>query len=151
MAAYAGFFELRTPQDLLRKLRHDYQRIAQSPTDTYAAFDFFVTAHHMIDWLPSTWPVPKTQVRRELLLRVCSHIANGAKHFVVDPKRHDSVEDTEAKGAFQRNAFQEEAFDVQRSVVELKGGAALALGNSIEVPELARQVFDFWEKQLGPV
>ena len=43
---YKGLFDLNTPQDLLRKLKHDYQRIIQSPTDMFAAFDFFVTAPH---------------------------------------------------------------------------------------------------------
>ena len=50
MNKFKGFFELQTAQDLLRKLRHDSQRVKQSPMDSYAAFDFFVTAHHMLEW-----------------------------------------------------------------------------------------------------
>ncbi|MGH8064009.1 MAG: hypothetical protein ACRERE_01985 [Candidatus Entotheonellia bacterium] len=43
MGQFKGFFALQKPVDLLAKLRHDYQRLQRSPTDTYAAFDFFVT------------------------------------------------------------------------------------------------------------
>lgn len=46
-----GLFRLETPRDLLGKLIHDYQRLQQAPDDAYAAFDFLVTAEHMLDWL----------------------------------------------------------------------------------------------------
>jgi len=46
---HQGFGELRLPADLLRKLRHDFERMKMSPQDQYAAFDFFVTAEHIID------------------------------------------------------------------------------------------------------
>ncbi len=45
-----GFAELRSPRDLLAKMEHDRRRMSADPTDTYAAFDFFVTAEHMLDW-----------------------------------------------------------------------------------------------------
>ena len=47
---FEGFFELQTAQDLLAKLRHDFDRLKKSPMDSYAAFDFFVTAYHMLEW-----------------------------------------------------------------------------------------------------
>jgi hypothetical protein len=78
MSQFEGFFEIQTPGDLLAKLRHDYERLKSSPTDTYAAFDFFVTGHHMLDWL---YPNDKNRQEQEkkdsILLQVCSHIANG--------------------------------------------------------------------------
>ncbi len=43
--------DLITPKYLLRKLEHDYARVQRNPRDTYAAFDFFVTAEHMVDWV----------------------------------------------------------------------------------------------------
>jgi hypothetical protein len=46
-----GVFELRTPEDLLGKLRVDLKRLEADPLDQYAAFDFFVSASHMPDWL----------------------------------------------------------------------------------------------------
>jgi hypothetical protein len=31
MAKFKGFFELQTPQDLLQKLRHDFERLGNHP------------------------------------------------------------------------------------------------------------------------
>lgn len=39
-----GFFHLKTPADLLHKLHHDLDVLEAEPEDTYAAFNFFVTA-----------------------------------------------------------------------------------------------------------
>jgi hypothetical protein len=38
-----GFGNLQHPVDLFRKLEHDRKRMISDPSDTYAAFDFFVT------------------------------------------------------------------------------------------------------------
>ena len=44
-----GFFSLKTPHDLLTKLEADRDRIEADPLDVYAAFDFCVTAWHLVD------------------------------------------------------------------------------------------------------
>jgi hypothetical protein len=49
MPRFTGFAELQTPCDLLRKLQHDISRMAADSGDSYAAFDFFVTAEHLLD------------------------------------------------------------------------------------------------------
>ncbi|MDP9309498.1 MAG: hypothetical protein M3R24_01140 [Chloroflexota bacterium] len=146
---FKGLFELQSPHDLLMKLRHDYRRIEESPLDQYAAFDFFVTAEHMVDW---QYPHEVDNFKRtglrnsNVLLQVCSHIANGSKHFQATAKRHDSVKNAQVhKGAFQRDAFQADAFDVSRLVVQLQGQAAQEFGELIDVLELARRVLEFWE------
>ena len=64
MGQFKGFFELQKPADLLAKLRHDYKRLQSMPTDTYAAYDFFVTGYHMLDWLYPD-PDPSNKKRRE--------------------------------------------------------------------------------------
>jgi hypothetical protein len=43
-----GFIPLKTPQDLLDKLSHNLARMRHDLTDSYAAFDFFVTAEHIL-------------------------------------------------------------------------------------------------------
>ena len=56
-----GFFDLRSPVDLLDKMRRDFKRLRAAPKDTYAAFDFFVTASHMHEWLNGSgcaWSAP---------------------------------------------------------------------------------------------
>jgi hypothetical protein len=146
-----GFFNLQTPQDLLQKLRHDFGRLRESPVDSYAAFDFFVTAYHILDWLhpgDSNNTTRKQMERGSNLLQVISHLANGSKHFHVT--RHYVVKDTIVKvGAFDPAAFDPDSFDVGELRVELDGDAAREFGTSIGVLELADKALHFWEKYLA--
>jgi hypothetical protein len=132
MAKFKGFFELQTPQDLLRKLRHDFSRLKESPADSYAAFDFFLTAHHMLEWLHPGESNKGKRARMERnnhLLRTSSHLANGAKHFQATRKQHDSVKDAiVVQGAFDSTAFDSNAFDVGELQIELDGDAARECG-----------------------
>ena len=151
MTKFKGFFELQTPQDLLRKLRHDFKRLGKSPMDSFAAFDFFVTAYHMLEWLH---PGKSNKSKREQLessnnlLQTVSHLANGAKHFQATHKQHASVKyATVAQGTFG-SAFSPDAFDVGELRVELDGDAAREFGASIRVLELADKVLSYWESNL---
>ena len=116
-----GFFDMWTPGDLLQKLIHDFDRLKADPLSTYAAFDFFVTADHMLDWeLPESVPGAKeeksTLRKTNRLLAVCSHLGNGAKHFELSNPSHKSVRASELhEGAFQASAFAN-AFNVSRFV-----------------------------------
>jgi len=58
----AGMFELRAPKDLRAKLRREYERLKSDPNDPDTAWNFFVTAEHMLDWL---FPGDKEAMRRE--------------------------------------------------------------------------------------
>jgi hypothetical protein len=145
--AQTGLFELSTPRDLLAKLRHDMTRLETDPLDQYAVFDFFITAHHMTDWMKKS---PRSKERRQyerrgvVLRKVCSHIANGSKHFEADASRHDSVSSTRLhEGPFSQ-AFSD-AFDISRLEVHLEGDAAKELGSVVTVLRLARRVLAFWE------
>src|SRR5438093_3868693 len=90
-----GLFQLREPRDLLAKLVHDYDRLRETPDDPYPAFDFFVTAEHLLDWL---YPGAAGKARRtaernsQVILQVVSHLATGAKHMVPEDPRHRSVQ-----------------------------------------------------------
>ena len=92
MGQFKGFFELQKPADLLDKLRHDYKRLQSVPTDTYAAYDFFVTGYHMLDWLyPNDKKRQGQEEKASVPIQVCSHIANGVKHFRATAKKHQSI------------------------------------------------------------
>jgi hypothetical protein len=144
--SFKGFATLQTAGDLLRKVRHDHDRLRSAPDDVYAAFDFFVSAYHMLDWLhPNDDKGRKAEEKGSLLLQVCSHIANGAKHFQATNKRHTSVADLHSEeGAFQRDSFQGDAFQVGGLFVELDGPAAVAFGRRLEVIDLAGRVLAHW-------
>jgi hypothetical protein len=88
LMATEGLFTLRTSEDLLHKLEWEYAQWQQDPLNAYAAWNFFVTAEHLPDWLaraggprlPKGFSYGRLK-QQESLLRICSHLANGGKHF----------------------------------------------------------------------
>jgi hypothetical protein len=142
-----GLFELKTAQDLLGKLRHDYYRPMSDPAKPYIAFDFFVTARHIPDWLyPGNTTAQRQLFDQNLLLQVCRHIADGSKHLEATAKQHTTVKDTACTDvAFQPDAFQSPGFQVGRLIVLLDGAAAVQFGASMEVMTLATSLLTFWE------
>src|SRR5688572_27857908 len=93
-----GLSELRTPTDLLRKLEHDLARIERDPLDAYAAFDFFATAHLLLDRIYSSTN-PKARADRkaaeatDYLVQLCAQIANGSTLFAVVRPKPESPRD----------------------------------------------------------
>lgn len=149
-----GFADLKTARDLLRKMEHDRARMSQDPMDTYAAFDFFVTAEHMLDWLipdePGKSRRRERQDRRDgnRLLRITSHLANGAKHFRVTAAQHESVEQADTiEGAFDPRAFSTSAFSP--SAFAFSGlHVQLDDGELLHAYSLADQVLELWRSEL---
>ena len=136
---------LSNAEDLLIKLKFDFGRIKSDPCDVYAAFDFCVTAEHLPEWCGQ-----KSVKNTEPILRVVSHLANGAKHFIANDPKHKSVADVGLRnGIFNSAIFDPEMFNTGGIFVALKGEDAVALGSEISSLELARQVLTFWEQRLG--
>ena len=149
MTTFSGFCELRTPKDLLRKLEHDFGRISDNPEDEFAAFDFFVTAEHIVDWLyPSNRTDRENMRLNNPLVAITSHIANGAKHFVATYKHHKSVAGVERSKYFAEDCV-EKGYVAEPILVKLSPAEAAVLGASeIEAPELALKVLNFWKSRL---
>jgi len=150
MSNYSGFAPLENPDDLIKKMKYDLDRMKSEPTNSYAAFDFFVTTEHMLDWLFSNDSSQRRDMRQQrYILQVVSHIANGAKHFEATSTHHTSVEDLEfSQGGFSSNSFSSDAFDpssFQFSGLTIK----LSDGQSILATDLAEEVYDFWCSYLS--
>ena len=144
-----GIGPLDTPQHLLGKLKRDFERVQATPSDPYAAFDFFVTAEHMLDWV---LPRYENKKAREALrdsspvLQAVSHIANGSKHFIVQAAHHQSVRQVDAPdGAFDSGAFDPHGFDTDALTVTFDGAAAAVLGGQMLVLDLAEKALRFWD------
>lgn len=149
MSTFQGLAELRTPADLFQKLRHDLERLISRSGDQYAAFDFFVTAEHIVDWLhPTDRPARESLRNSNPLLRITSHLANGVKHFEATAKHHQSVADVE-KQRYVQAGYVEEGYVAEPLIVHLTADEAKNLGvTNIEVEQLAQQVFVFWKTYL---
>ena len=156
MSNFKGFAPMTSPADLLVKMQHDLSRMEQALANPYPAFDFFVTAEHMLDWLYPGPPKSKngktrTQKRQqESLLQVTSHLANGAKHFLITASHHKTVDNLRVhKGIFDPAIFDPNVFDTERLIIELQGDEANALGQQISAIDLARRVLAYWQQQLA--
>jgi len=121
-----GFFLLRTTNDLLQKLEWDFKKLKQHPIDVDLAFNFFVTAEHILDW---KYPGRANKSNRkklhnaEVLLQVTSHLASGAKHFNVEAKHHTSVKDTGGV-AYWPKRYWPRSYWPESLIVHLDGNAA---------------------------
>jgi hypothetical protein len=148
-----GLFQLQTPQDLLAKLRHDFERLRSTPDNTYAAFDFFVTAEHMLDWL---YPGKAGKARRTAarngspLLQTVSHLATGAKHMTPEDSRHKSVQHADvAHTPYGAGPYGAGTYGGARLVIDLQGTAADCFGDSVTPIELAARVLEYWESHAA--
>lgn len=125
------------------------------PSDPYAAFDFFVTAEHILDWLyPDSPGTSQKEIRKsrrdaEPLLAITSHIASGAKHFEAVAPRHKSVSDLSMEsGPFDPRAFSPKAFSP--SAFSMPGlHVRLQDGTLVHAYVLADDILRYWEAQLG--
>lgn len=131
------YFELTTAADLFRKLEHDLATLESSGYDVYAAFNFFVTAEHLPDWIAQ-----RPLIRHHAILRITSHLANGLKHFSVD--RHDSVAATETQ-KYVEDGYVEPGYFEEPLLINLTESEAREFGApSVDALWLARAVVAFW-------
>jgi hypothetical protein len=151
--AMEGFSELTTPAHLLQKLEREYARLQASPMNVDHAWNFFVTAEHLPDWISGGQPrMPtgetlKAFKQRYRLTRVCSHLANGGKHFAPLPF-HDSVSGIARDGVYEPGVYDEAVFEEWLSI-HLTPPEVAAWGKAnIDVRELAGKVLAFWQLAL---
>ena len=142
-----AWFGKRFDADLLAKARRDLRQLEQNPSDEDTAFDFFVTARHVLDW-PSAQGVRRTPreieriIAASVVLHVCDDVANRVKHFGLarNPSER-AVSGTETEqGGF--DAGFDSGFEREHLVIELEGAAAEALGRRPHVAVVATRIVE---------
>jgi len=137
---HLDFFDLRTAADLFRKVEEDLKALQDAPSDVRLAFNFFVTVEHLPDWLDQ-----RSLVKKNCALRVVSHLANGAKHFVLDDSRHKSVKKAEAS-RYVEDGYVEPGYVADVLEVHLSADEAKEMGRPvIDVLTLGQKVVQFWK------
>jgi hypothetical protein len=119
----------------------DVTRATRMPHST-----FLVTAEHLPEWCGDV-----SIRRQEPLLRVVSHLANGAKHFRVTDPRHNSVTSVGSRpGLFDPRIFDPRLFDTGGLYVELTSEEAQNFGLAVvTVLRLANEVLQYWEQRFA--
>jgi len=137
----------RGKTDLFRKVENDLLRLEAAAPESkeaqYAAFDFFVGASHLADWVHHSTGEQRSALRSYPDGALVTQVANGAKHFSLNRDTH-TVRDTSFKdGAFSAKAFSAKAFSVPRLVVVLETGVVE------DVIVVAKRVLAHWKGYLG--
>jgi len=153
MLSTKGFFSLKTPHDLLAKMEHDYQRIKDEPMDVYAAFDFFITAHSMRDWLRKSDMGKRMKSPKDnSLLSLCADIANGSKHFGPKVNHATSVRGTVERppATYGVAVYGSSRYGTGEGLeIRLQGEQAEEFGSYIDADQLAEKVLAFWRDYLS--
>ncbi len=150
-----GVFGLVNGADLHRKLLWEHSSFLNRPTDPFAAYNFFVTAWHLLEW---AFPGSDNASRRAALkkehsiLRVCEHLAVGAKHFEATRSTVNSVVSTRTAGVWSEGfwapgVWAEGTWETWLEV-SLQDDEAEQLGRSIKATDLATRAVDFWATQI---
>ena len=163
------FFVLKTPEDLLRKLERECNRWKADPLNVDFAWNFFITAEHLPDWvyyqdmptsgkerpdlLDGETPYEFKMALKRPVLRICSHLANGAKHFHLRNSNLASVASMHERprAFFEPGAFIEGFFEPPALMVDLAPDEQRALSLAeplIEALSLASDVLAFWQARL---
>ena len=129
------FYQLTEPKDLLEALRHDLRRLEEDPGSHYLAYAFCAAADYI---LYRVYPGYVHREAREHLLRssglvrVCSEIARGSRHF--EPVSGEST-----------SADPHQSAHPARLLVYLAGEDERELGASLEAVDLAARILSYWE------
>lgn len=153
-----GIFSSTSPHWLIKKLETDLLALRARPRDPMAAFNFFVTAETLVDWLlpGNANRLARRKLRdQEILLQVVSHIASEAKHFVAEATHHKTVKSTKRVGGsfgaqtFAGGMFACRTFSKGGMIVELDGEAAVKYGSQIGVLTLVELVMEKLNSLVG--
>jgi hypothetical protein len=152
--AMSGLFDLVSSDDLCAKLDHDYRRVKAHPSDVFAAFDFIVTAWHLVEWPhPGRSATRKDLIEQYPVLALCHHLCVSGKHFAPTDPRHESVQATFRKSAWRREAWDSDAWAqgvwADELVIELSGEAREAFGDRLTMEQFADKVMEFWRGPGG--
>ena len=156
-----GAFALKSDRDLYDKLLRDFAELKSNLTNSDAAFNFFVTAWHLLEW---RYPKNKNSELRgrirdsEPILQVCEHLAVGAKHFAPENSNLSAVSSTEeTTGGLARPLVRPLVRPLARPLVQepkliahLTGTAAETFGSKVDIEKLADETMRYWRGEYDP-
>lgn len=146
-----GLFSNTSPTWLLTQLERHLRLLQANPHDAGAAFDFFITAESLVDWLlpgRANKLARRNLYDQEPLLRVVSHIASSAKHYSVEAPHHKSVRSTRHSSGlfygrlFAGRLFAGRLFSKGGLTIELDGQPAVLYGTSISAVVLTELILE---------
>lgn len=146
-----GVWNIRTSEQLLAKLEHDLERMQAAPTDARPAFDFFVTAFHLADWVhDGDEDAARAMVKGERLLTIAGHIANKTKHFELREGNWTQVEGTPIPARTRPGLNGLSMSNRSGLVIRLDQDYSLKMGRrDLPALVLAAQLLKFWRDEIS--
>jgi hypothetical protein len=129
------------------------EQLRADPLNEYAAFDFFVAAAHLPEWLRRFRCSHNIKGAEPVAIHaVCLQLAKGAKHFV--PKGHNSLRgtgvSTPARSGIARSEITFAGATQPKLIILLADDEAAALGVPvISALSLASQLLAYWKEHEG--
>lgn len=145
---HSGFYNIKTPEDLLNKARRDFDKLKNDKSNIDLAFNYFVTIEHMPDWLRMDKQSKKAIKDSSPILRVCSHLASGIKHF--EPyDNYNSVKSVQEDSVYEDGVYEDNVFE-KWLTVNLDGDEIVEFGqHKLDAIELGQRVLEYWEDYLN--
>jgi hypothetical protein len=144
----SGFYNIKTPSDLLDKAKRDYEKLKTEHSSIDLAFNFFVTIEHMPDWLRMNRQEIKSIKDNSHVLRVRSHLACGIKHF--EPfDSYKSVKSTQENSVYEEGIYESGIYD-EWLTVNLDGDEITEFGRTnLTAIKLGEMVIEYWVNYLN--
>jgi hypothetical protein len=141
-----GFGKLVSVKDYWKKLNWEHNQLKKDSDNTYLAFNFSITAYYLLEWVAPKpvgtqnpeWPIIKKNIT---YLKICEQLANGAKHFEISSKRHNSVKSMESD-RYVEDGYVEEGYFEEPIIITLSDNS------KIKILDFAESLMVDWEKEL---
>ncbi|PIQ20125.1 MAG: hypothetical protein COW65_16815 [Cytophagales bacterium CG18_big_fil_WC_8_21_14_2_50_42_9] len=149
-----GFINLIDETDLFKKLLWEYEFLIKNSESSFHAFNFFVTAFHLADWIYKGGTRNNENytnfVKDNIVISLAGQIANGAKHFELKDKRYTEdkrgIKGIISDNGYVNDGYVQDAYLQNRLIIKLDNQAKSIIGESIEVIELADFIINFYNK-----
>jgi hypothetical protein len=139
-------FGLNSARELFEKLRFDAKEMDKA-VNSYAFFNFVVTAYHLIEWVEKDPRIPKAgkkdvpSLRKDKSIAVCRDLANASKHFDLRKDyENQTAKDAVSSQGWGIGRYGHGAWGVGEESIRIE----LLEGKEIDALVLKEDVLDLW-------
>ena len=142
-------YGLKNSRDLYEKLKRDANRLEEQVSSD-AMFDFFITAHHLREWIKHDRALPResrkrlTTIERRPEIKMCADIATASKHMSA-LRRETKIREVKSRKGFGHGRLGKGPFGngEEEITIELNTGESInALDFCGKILELCRPLFE---------
>jgi hypothetical protein len=133
------FFELKSPRDILEKVRKEFAKL-QADLNTDNVFNFVITVNHIRDYAED-YGIPKNQLPYGADIQLCRDLCNIAKHLESNYTYKDNKFSQESVKLWAEGLWAKGLWDGKRSIFEFEG-------QQLNILEIAERVINRWDAIL---